>query len=310
MTGEEELARIHPERDMAITVGIFDGVHLGHRRLLKRLISLARKEKLIAGVITFRDHPDVLFHPGSVPPYLASLEERVNLLKKEGARKVIVLPFDKELARTDARSFVGLLLKHLRMKALVVGTDFAMGKDRKGNAGTLKSLGKELGFKVTIVPPLVIGGEIVSSTRVKEALGRGDMPKVAELLGRPFSLKRRVIPGVGRGAKLGFPTANLDVEPEQALPEDGVYASFAEFRKKKLPSITYIGKAPTFGNPKRSVEVYIFDFSGTLYGKMLKIDIITKIRPDRKFEKPEVLKNQIREDIRQAKTVLMKPGKH
>lgn len=301
---EEYLQKYRPERDTLVTIGNFDGVHLGHQHLLQELVRQAQGKKLLSAVITFDQHPDRLFRPEKTPAYLTDPAEKVRLLKAQSVAHVIILPFTRELAESSACVFTGKLQRYLRMKGLVVGPDFALGKGRAGTAATLKRLGEEMGFSLTIVPPLVIGGEVVSSTVIREALSRGDVAGASRFLGRPFSLRRRVIPGAGRGVKLGYPTANLDVEPEQALPANGVYASFAFTQGKKLPSITYIGKAPTFGNIKRSVETYIFDFNDTLYGRELKIDIILRLRSEKRFRNAGELKEQIEKDVEQAGAVL------
>ncbi len=301
---EEDLAKVRPERDMLLTIGIFDGVHLGHKKLLKTAVTLAKKQNLMSGAITFKDHPEKLFHPQTELPYLTAIEERLKLLKETAVDEVIVLPFTPELAGLSASEFAGLLKKHLRMKGLVIGPDFALGKNREGTIPRLKQLGKEMGFSVTVVPPFVMDGEVVSSTAIRESLALGDMEKVTRLLGRPFRLKGYVVPGAGRGRELGFPTANLDIAPEQALPADGIYASFAEVEGKRLPSLTYIGKRPTFDSVKRAVEVHIFNFGENIYSKELKIDIILKIRADRRFETLEDLKRQIKDDVKKAQVVL------
>ncbi len=301
---EEDLALFRPEKDTLLTIGIFDGVHLGHKRLLETTASLAKKQDFLSGVVTFKDHPERVLRSRKELPYLTSLEERLRLIKENGIDKIVALPFNEELAGLGAGEFVGLLKKHLRMKGLVIGPDFALGKNRDGTIPKLRELGQDTGFSVTVVPPLVVGGEVVSSTAVRDALALGDMERATRLLGRPFSLRGQVVPGAGRGRNLGFPTANLDVAPEQALPAEGIYASFAEVQGKKLPSITYIGRRPTFDSVKRAVEVHIFEFSENIYSKELKIDIILKIRDDRRFDTPDDLKRQIKEDVSKARAVL------
>ncbi|MFH0846805.1 MAG: bifunctional riboflavin kinase/FAD synthetase [Chloroflexota bacterium] len=296
-------------RDACVAIGIFDGVHLGHQHLLRELVTLAKKQGSSSLVITFSEHPEVILNPGTSLPHLTSLKERVALIKDEGVDEVIVLPFTKEVAGMTARSFLSMLQKNFRLCCLVVGSDFALGREREGNIARLRRLGKEMDFSVSAIPPVMVVGEIVSSTLVREALAQGDMKKVAELLGRPLSLRRRVIAGNGRGARLGFPTANLEVEPEQALPPDGVYASLASIGNKSYNSLTYIGRRPTFGKGERAVEVYLFDYREDLYGSELKVDIISRLRPDRKFDNPAELKSQIKEDIKQAQGVLSRLGK-
>jgi riboflavin kinase/FMN adenylyltransferase len=192
------------------------------------------------------------------------------------------------------------------MKGLVIGPDFALGKGREGNIESLKALGEALGFSVTVVPPRLKNGHKVSSTLIRKAMAESDMKKVHDLLGRCFSLEGRVVTGEGRGAKLGIPTANLEVAPDQALPADGVYATVAFVQGKSVPAITNIGTRPTFGAGRRTVETHVLDFDGQLYGSILEIAIIEQIRPEEKFASADALKTQIAKDILKARQILMK----
>ena len=303
MLVEEELTRFSPERDTLLTVGVFDGVHLGHKHLISKLLEEA-KRNLLSGVVTFQEHPEKLLSPRTKLPLLNDIEERISLLKNEGVDIIIPLSFTAELAHLSAHQFVGLLQKHLRMRGMVIGPDFALGKDREGDTDTLRKLGQTMNFSVTVVPPLVINGEVVSSTAVRKALADGDMGKVQELTGRPFSLQGTVVTGAGRGVGLGFPTANLAITPERALPPDGVYASLTHIDGKAYQSMANIGKCPTFGGCERTVEAYLLDYQGDLYGREIKIDIVARLRDERKFDTGEELKQQVAEDVRQGKAVL------
>ena len=304
MPVEEELAIFSPERDTLLTVGIFDGVHLGHKYLVSKLLEEARQKNLLSGAVTFRQHPEELLSPLTRLPFLTDIEERINLLKKEGVDVIIPLSFTAELAQLSARQFAGLLQKHLRMRGLVIGSDFALGKGREGDTNTLQKLGQDMNFSVTVVPPLVINGEVVSSTTIRKALADGDMRKVCELAGRPFSLQGKVVTGAGRGVGLGFPTANLDISSEHALPPDGVYASWAHIDGKAYQSMANIGKCPTFGGGERTVEAYIVDYRGDLYERELKIDIIARLRDEKKFDTVDELKEQVAKDVRQGRAIL------
>jgi len=304
MSVEAELASLLPGRDMLLTVGVFDGVHLGHKYLISQLIEQSRQQDLLPGVVTFHQHPQEVLETEVKLSFLTDLAERSNLLKNEGVEVIIPLSFTNELARLGARQFVSLLKKHLRMRGLVVGPDFALGRDREGDADTLRGLGQEMDFSVTVVPPITINGEVVSSTAIREALAAGDMEKVRTMAGRPFSLHGQVVSGTGRGVELGFPTANLDIDPEQAVPADGVYATWGYINSRAYRSMTYIGRAPTFGGSKRTVEVYVLDYSKDLYGHELKVDIIEKLRGDKQFDTAEELKKQIAEDVERGKAIL------
>jgi riboflavin kinase/FMN adenylyltransferase len=187
---------------------------------------------------------------------------------------------------------------------LVIGSDFALGQNREGNATALRALGQEMNFNVTVIPPVVVNGEVVSSTAIRNALAEGDMKKVASLIGRSFSLQGRVITGASRGLKLNFPTANLDINSEQALPADGVYATWAYIDGEAYQSMANIGKRPTFGGNKRIIEVHILDYHRNLYERQLKIDIIDRIRGEKQFDTADELKKQITEDIKRGRAIL------
>ncbi len=304
---EEELTRLSPGKDMLLTIGVFDGVHLGHKHLISRLKELAHQQGLASGVVTFRQHPEEVLSPKNRLPFLTSVAQRINLLKNEGVDAVIPLSFTTELAQLSARSFLERLQKHLRMRGVVIGPDFALGRNREGNTETMRRLGQEMSFSVSVVPPLKIDGEVVSSTVTRKALAKGDMKRVQKLIGRPFRLQGRVVTGVGRGVKLGFPTANLEIEAEQALPPDGVYISLAHIDDQSYFSLTNIGKRPTFGNNQRLVEVYLLDYDGDLYGQELEIDLLEWLRSEKKFKTAEELKKQIAQDVERGRKWLSSP---
>jgi len=308
MQVEKELAKLSPDKDMLLTIGVFDGVHLGHRYLISQLKELARQQGLHSGVVTFRQHPQKVLPPQTRLPFLTSLAQRTKLLENEGVEAIITLSFTPELARLSARQFLGLLQKYLRMRGVVIGPDFALGQNREGNTETLRRLGQEMGFSVTVVSPITIDGEVVSSTAIRKALAQGNMKQVQNLLGRPFSLHGRVVPGARRGAGLGFPTANVDIDPEQALPPDGVYISQAHIDNQVYPAMTNIGKNPTFDASERTVEAYLLDYHGDLYGQELTVDFIERLRDEKKFDTPEELKKQIAEDVKRGKAVLKNRG--
>lgn len=301
---EEELARLRPEKDTLLTIGVFDGVHLGHKYLLSQLTEQARERNLLSGVITFNQHPQEALSPQTKLPFLTNLAQRTKLIKNEGVEAIITLSFTAELAQLSARQFANLLKKYLRMRGLVLGADFALGKDREGDADTLRRLGEDMDFTVTVILPIMVNGEVVSSTAIRNALANGDMKKVLQLIGRPFSLNGRVIKGTGRGTELGFPTANLDIDPRQALPADGVYATWSHIDTQIYQSMTNIGKQLTFGGGQRTIEVYILDYHDNLYGHELTIDLMERLRGEKQFGTAEELKKQISEDIKQGRAIL------
>jgi riboflavin kinase/FMN adenylyltransferase len=304
MQVEKELARLSPEKDTLLTIGVFDGVHCGHKHLLSQLTEQARQQNLLSGVVTFRQHPQKMLSPQTRLPFLTDLTQRIGLLKKEGVDMVVPLSFTSELAQLSASQFVSLLKRYLRMRGLLIGLDFALGKNREGDFDTLRALGEEMNFSVTIIPPLTINSEVVSSTAIRQALADGDMKRVTNLIGRPFRLQGQVITGTGRGLELGFPTANLKIDPKQALPAEGVYATRTYLDDKAYPSVTNIGRNPTFGDNELTVEAYLLDYQTNLYGRELKIDIIERLRDEKRFDSVEELKNQIAADIEQGRAIL------
>jgi riboflavin kinase/FMN adenylyltransferase len=305
---EEELARFSSTKESVLSIGVFDGVHLGHQRLLAELINQAKKRKMLSGVVTFRHNPEKLLSHRSKLPFLTDIDERLDLLKQAGVAMVIPLSFTPELAQLSASQFVALLQKYLKMCGLVVGEDFALGKEREGDIENLKKLGQNMGFFVTVIPPLVINGKIVSSTTIRKALAAGDMPTVRQLTGRPFQLTGKVVSGSGRGVSLGFPTANLEMPSDHALPMDGVYTGWAKINGNTYQTMTNIGKNPTFGINKRTVEAYLIGYHGDLYSTDLQLDIIARLRDEKKFHNAKELKKQVAEDINKGKKILEANG--
>jgi riboflavin kinase / FMN adenylyltransferase len=304
MPVETELAEIAPGKDMLLTIGVFDGVHLGHKYLLSKLKEKAAEKNLLPGLITFRQHPRAVLASRAELPYLTGLEEKVRLIKDEGIQTVVVLSFTKELSKLTAREFIELLQKYLRMKGLFVGADFVLGRGREGNTNALRRLGEEMGFSLDVIPRLEAGQAQISSTAIRDALTRGNIKKAVGMTGRPYILAGKVIKGVGRGKGLGFPTANVDVDLHRLLPADGVYATVAYVDGKPYQSVTNIGKNPTFSAERRTVEAFLIDFSEDLYGRELKLDFIERLRGEKKFANVEELKQQMTADVKQGKIVL------
>lgn len=302
------MGKFSPQKDILLTIGVFDGVHLGHKHLISRLKELTRKQGVLSGVITFSQHPQEVLSPRTKVPSLTGIEQKLALLQDEGVDIVIPLPFTPQLAALSPEQFLSLLKEYLKMKGLVIGPDFALGKDRQGNIDALRRLGQEMGFSVTVVPPLTIDSEVVSSTAIRKALAEGDMKKAQKLLGHPFRLEGRVVGGDKRGQKLGFPTANLEVAPGRALPSGGVYACQAYINGQSYPAMTNIGSRPTFGGGPQLIETYLLDYNGDLYGHELAIDIIGRLRDEKRFDTPEQLIKQIAEDVKRGKTLLKTRG--
>ncbi len=305
MQVDDELAQFSPPRETLLTIGVFDGVHLGHKFLISKLVNLAASQNLLSCVVTFRQHPRDLLYPKNKLLFLCSLAEREQLLKNEGVDIVAALSFNREVAKLSARDFVNLLKKNLKMRGLVIGPNFTLGRNREGNTDVLRSLGAEMGFSVTIVAPKIIDGEVASSTVIRQALADGDMEKVTRLLGRPFSLRGKVVTGEHRGTGMGFPTINLKVDARMAIPPDGVYATRAYIGGQEFQAMTDIGKRPTFGDDnERTIESFILNYNQDIYGKEVKIEIIQRLRGDKKFDSVEELKKQIAEDVKRGAAIL------
>ena len=297
-----ELQRIAPGRPSAVTVGVFDGVHRGHRHLVAALLEEARRASLAAVAITFNPHPRAVLRPGATIAYLTSLEERVELLQSLGLDAVGVLAFTSELAQLEPREFLGLLVDELDMRLLLVGPDFAFGRNRAGTFEVSSEIGEELGFRVEVASMLNEGGEKVGSTAVRQALARGDVSRVAQLLGRPFSLRGPVIEGDQRGRELGFPTANIAIGLDHALPAYGIYVSRAYVRETAYQACTSIGVRPTFdADEKPTVEAFILDFDGDVYGEELRIELLERLRGEERFESADELVAQMHKDIDQTR---------
>lgn len=300
----QELAPVNTPQGFAVTIGVFDGVHLGHQHLFQQLKQAAREHGCGTAVVTFRNHPDMVLHTKSPVRYLTTLEERVRLLQKQGIDLVVPITFDKDLSRLRAREFVALLQERLRLRCLVVGPDFALGHRREGDIAALQAIGKEQGFRVDIAEPLVLLGQVVSSTAIRQALAEGEVELAASMLGRPFGLEGAVGRGAGRGQGLGFPTANLELDADLALPRYGIYATWTEVNNTRLPSATSVGVRPTFDGSRCLVETHILDFQGDLYRRRIRLEFVRRLRDEIRFDSVEALVRQMREDVNQTRTLL------
>ena len=301
----DELGAFAVRGDTALTIGVFDGVHRGHTHLISHLVGEAAPKGLMAGVVTFREHPAAVLSPSFKARYLTSFEDRLDLLGQTKIDFVVPITFDRALSKLTAEEFVSLLQDRLRMVSLVVGPDFAMGRNREGTIERLSELGDQMGFTLTVVDGLQdTKGETVRSTTVRTALGEGEVERVAELLGRRFTLAGAVVSGEGRGGMLGFPTANVEPPHGMAVPGDGIYAAFAHMEGKRLMTAVSIGTRPTFGGHDSVVEAFILDFDGNLYGKSLRLEFVRRLRDQVKFDAVEALLEQVDRDVADTKLIL------
>ena len=303
----DELGAFAVRGETALTIGVFDGVHRGHTHLISNLVDEAARKGLMAGVVTFREHPAAVLSPRFEAQYLTSFEDRLELLNETKIDFAVPITFDRALSKLTAEEFVSLLQEHLRMESLVVGPDFAMGRNREGTIERLSELGDEMGFALTVVDGLQdTKGETVRSTTVRTALGEGEVERVTELLGRRFMLEGLVVSGEGRGGKLGFPTANIAPPQGMAVPGDGIYAAFAHLEGKRLMTAISIGTKPTFGDHDRAIEAFILDFDGNLYGKSLRLEFVRRLRDQVKFDAVEALLEQVDRDVAETRRILQK----
>ena len=301
---DQEAAPYSPDRDTVLTIGVFDGVHRGHQHLIRQLVNEATGTGRLAGVVTFRDHPASVLRSDFQPSYITSLEERLSLIGSLGVDLVVPITFDLEVSRLSPREFIVWLQRHLRMRGLVVGPDFAVGHKREGDVKSLTTLGPEMGFTLKVVELLADQDQAVRSTTIRNALAEGDVTLVAAWLGRTFSVTGVVVKGVGRGKTLGFPTANLQVSPGLGIPGDGIYATRAHLGEKTFMAATSIGTRPTFDEGYRTVEAFILDFDGDVYEHQVRLEFVQRLRPEEKYETVEALQRQVDEDVAQTREIL------
>lgn len=294
-------------RPLSLAMGVFDGVHVGHRAVIAAAVRAARPSGLVPAVLTFEPHPDAVLQKQGAPPLLTTTKEKLALLRGLGVRLAVIAPFDRGLARAEAEAFAGdVLARQLRAKCIIVGENWRFGAGGRGTPALLNRLAPSLGFRVSVVPPVCVGRRKVSSTRIRSLLLRGDVAAARELLGRPYRLSSRVVAGSGIGRTLGFPTANLRAEAEKLVPADGVYACRAG-RRRLWPAAAYIGSRPTFagGGPRR-IEVHLLACPKPpdLLGATLNVDFVARLRGDRNFPSPKALAAQMARDCDKAQRLL------
>lgn len=293
-----------PFSKAVITIGNFDGVHLGHQSLFQKVKERAKIIKGTSIVITFEPHP-VKVLTGKHIPLITPLPRKLELIAAQGIEVTICLPFTKEFSQISAEEFVKeILIKKIGMKEIVIGYNYTFGRKREGNVELLKILGEKLGFKVHVIEPVMINGQIVSSSLVRELITAGQVDKVKDFLSRYYQVAGKVIPGHGRGSRLlGIPTANLSLINE-VFPKPGVYAVEVIYQKNRYQGVANIGFNPTFGNNTLSVETHILDFNENIYDKTIKLNFIKRLRDEKKFKNVQDLATQIKKDIEVARKIL------
>lgn len=301
-----DLVALHGESLNArsvVAVGVFDGVHLGHQRLLHQLLEMSSTLQATPTVVTFSNHPDQVLR-GEAPPPLTSVAHRLRLLRRAGVQRLVLLHFEPRLQNMAPREFAErILVKSLRARGLLLGYDSALGKDRAGTPQTFRELGGELGFEVHTGASFEVDGQPVSSTAIRSAIARGDLALAHRYLGRYPGVMGTIVHGDARGRSIGFPTANVALE-NAVLPPPGVYAVEAVLDGSTHPAVANLGTRPTFTDDRKLVlEVHVMDFAGDLYGRELELTFRRFLREERRFANVDALVQQITQDVAQARSV-------
>jgi riboflavin kinase / FMN adenylyltransferase len=304
MNMEQELARFATDKYTVLTIGSFDGVHLGHKKVLDALRKQARQLGVVSVVVTFPEYKRDNVYPQISTPYLTGTNEKVKLLKAEGIDMVVALNCGNGLAELNARQIALWLKKYLKIIGLVYGPDFTLGKGQESTPDSLVKLGSEMNFRVIEVPPLMVDGKILSSMIIRNYLMYGDVKRVKRFTERYFSVSGKVIHGMQMGRRLGFPTANLIVEIGQLLPPYGTYAALVDMEGVTLHAVAAIGIRPPLADRERTVEVHILDFHQYIYGKELKVSFVERLREIRRFSMMGEWLFTIEDDIERSREIL------
>ena len=301
---------IPSDRGTVATVGTFDGVHLGHWSVLREIRRRADAAGRRSVLVTFDPHPLKIVRPEHCPPLLTTAVEKKEILAESGLHYAVFIAFTRELSTWEPRRFVEeILVGRLGVEELVIGYDHGFGRDRSGDSETLTRIGEELGFSVDVVPPVLAGGQPVSSSRIRAAVQRADMEEACACLGRYYSIQGVVVKGDGRGRQLGFPTANLSVgEGDKLIPPQGIYAVRASLRSGTHAGALHLGARPTFEGSPPTIELHVLDFDGDLYGERIRVDFVRHLREIRPFATVEALIDQMRDDVESARDALSDPG--
>ena len=295
-----------PAKTTWITIGTFDGVHLGHQAIINSLVRGGHTHNKLAVVATFFPHPAEILRGIDGPYYLNTLQERERLIKELGVDEIITLHFTDEFAKKTAHAFIKDLFAQTPFSVILVGYDFHFGAKREGDISILRDLGKEFGFEVRTISPKMIHGQVISSSAIRQLILKHEVRQAAEYLGHWYSVSGEVVHGDGRGKHIGVPTANVAIWPRRLMPASGVYAARVELEDRSFPAVLNIGNRPTFYFPpaEQTVEVHILDFHEELYGKTIKVNFIDFLRLEKRFESAIELMDQIRKDIQTTREVL------
>ena len=294
------------QQPTVLTIGTFDGVHLGHQKIIERVVTTARQEGLLATIFTFFPHPRMVVQHDKDLKLIHTLEEKKQLLQQLGVDLLVVQPFNEAFAQLTAEEFVSsILVQRLNVKKVIIGYDHRFGRNRTANIDDMRLFGKKYGFAVEEISVQEVDEVSVSSTKIREALNKGDVTTAEHYLGTPYSLTGRVVHGLKLGRTLGYPTANIQVTEEYKLiPKDGVYAVYSYIGARKVYGMMSIGKNPTIEGKGASIEVYFFDFNGDLYDQKLTIEFVQYLREEQKFATIDLLKKQLQDDETAARKAI------
>jgi len=299
--GLDQLTGSNPS---VVTVGTFDGIHLGHRKLIGKVVDIARKNEMQSTLLTFDPHPKAVVAQKTQDKLclLTNLDEKLELLQNLGLERVVIIKFTREFSEIDYLAFVNqILLDRLKTRILVVGHDHAFGRDRAGDISTLKKMSNALGFELIEVGPFTLGNKTVSSTIIRRLISEGSVEEAATMLGRPYSLSGVVTRGDGRGKRLTYPTANLAISNHiKLVPQGGVYAVDCRLRNTVYRGMANIGTKPTFGGLNKTLEIHLIDFEGNIYGEQITISFLKRLRDEKKFNSETQLIEQLTIDKQQS----------
>jgi len=291
-------------RKVSLAIGMFDGVHLGHQQLIRQAVVDAEQHEGLAAVVTFDRHPNSIVAPDRVPPLIYAPAQKLRAITSLEVDSTLIIPFTREFSAQSGEQFIRQLARQMGpLHSICVGSTFVFGHQRSGNVALLQTLGRELNFLVRGIASVALDGEVVSSTRIRDAIRLGDFDAASQMLGREYALSGTIVRGDELGAKLGFPTANLDVSG-RLIPSHGVYAVHAYLDGARHRAVVNIGQRPTLRSPapELRVEVHLLDFAGDIYGHELEVTFVEKLREEQKFPSLELLREQISRDIQSART--------
>jgi len=301
----QEAGRMVGDHRTVCCVGVFDGVHLGHQRLIEAAIAEAQRRRCWSLVLTFRNHPLALLAPAYAPLLLTDVGEKVEQIARLNPTIIAAIPFERAIAGLEPDAFIEqVLAKQLRVISVWCGADFRFGRDGRGDLSLLNQVGRRLGLSAKTIEPFCLRGRVVSSTWIRSLIERGEVVQATECLGREYAVRGQVVRGHGRGRQLGYPTANVAPPPGIVLPGDGIYAVRVEAGGRLHGGMIHVGPAPTFHVTDRRLEVYLFDFSGDLIGEILRLHFVARLRDVKRFDSPDQLILQMKDDEKRSRSIL------